>query len=324
MTRTALVTGAFGYSGTYLSRLLLQMGHDVRTLTNHPRNHPSIVSHPFTFDDADALTKAFTGVDTFYNTYWSRYAPGGTDHTQAVRHSRALLDAAARAGVRRVVHLSITNPDPDSFYAYYRGKASVEKHLRDSGLSYAIVRPTVIFGPDDILLNNIAWLLRTFHVFAIPGNGQYRLRPVAATDLAVLCTRLGDLRTNTIVDAVGPETFTFAELVDSIAAATGTRYRAVHTSPSVAAGLLRGLSWILRDVVLTRDEIDGLMAELIHVDGPATCPTRVTDYLRENADRIGRRYASELARRRPAPRTRMAPTADDLPTPATTPDQTEV
>jgi NADH dehydrogenase len=306
MTRTDLVTGAFGYSGTYLSRQLLQMGHKVRTLTNHPRQHPLIISHPFTFDDPEALTSAFSGVDTFYNTYWSRYAPGGTDHPQAVRHSQALIDAAVRAGVRRIVHLSITNPDPDSFYAYYRGKAAVEEYVRASGLSYAIVRPTVIFGPDDILLNNIAWLLRRFHVFAIPGDGRYRLRPVAATDLAVLCTKLGALHTDTVIDAVGPESFTFAELVDAIASATGTRHLTVRTPPSVVSAILRGLSWVLRDVVLTRDEIDGLMAELIHVDGPATCPTKVTDYLRENSDRIGRRYASELARRRPDPTTHPA------------------
>lgn len=309
MTSTDLVTGAFGYSGTHLSRRLLQLGREVRALTNHPRNHPLIISHPFAFDDPDALVTTFTGVDTYYNTYWSRYAPGGTDHPQAVRHSQALIDAAVRAGVRRIVHLSITNPDPDSFYAYYRGKAAVEEYVRASGLSYAIVRPTVIFGPDDILLNNIAWLLRRFHVFAIPGDGQYRLRPVAATDLAVLCTRLGALHTNTVVDAVGPESFTFAELVDAIATATDTRHLVVRTPPSVVSAILRGLSWMLRDVVLTRDEIDGLMAELIHVDGPATCPTRVTDYLRENADRIGLRYASELARRRPSTETHPAAAA---------------
>jgi NADH dehydrogenase len=307
MTRTDLVTGAFGYSGTYISRRLLQMDHGVRTLTNHPRQHPGISTYPYTFDDPDALTAAFTGVDTFYNTYWSRYAHGGTDHQQAVRNSRALIDAAVRAGVRRIVHLSITNPDPDSFYAYYRGKASVEDYIRASGPSYAIVRPTVIFGPDDILMNNIAWLLRRFPVFAVPGDGTYRLRPVAVTDLAALCTRLGDLDVNTTVDAVGPETFTFIELVDAIAKAIGARSRILTMPPAMVSAISRGLSRVLRDVVLTRDELDGLMAELVHVDGPATCPTRVSDYLRDNADRIGREYASELARRRPEP---VTPPAD--------------
>jgi uncharacterized protein YbjT (DUF2867 family) len=297
MSQTDLVTGAFGYSGTYLSTHLLAAGHSVRTLTNHPRPDPRITAHPYTFTDHDALVRAFDGVTTFYNTYWARYSPGGTDHPSAERNSAALIRAAKDAGVQRIVHISITNPDPNSFYAYYRGKAAVEDLVQNSGLSYAIVRPTVIFGSGDILINNIAWLLRRFHLFAIPGDGRYRLRPVAAEDLAALCVRLGDERTDTVVDAVGPESFTFAELVTAIARATGTRYQLIHLPPAVVAVLLRGISAVLRDVVLTRDEIDGLMAELIHVDGPATCPTRLTDYLRDNAGTVGQHYASELARR---------------------------
>lgn len=299
MSQTDLVTGAFGYSGTYLSGQLLRAGHTVRTLTDHPRPDHRITAHPYTFDDHDALVRAFTGVTTFYNTYWARYAPGGTTHSAAVGNSAALLEAARDAGVERVVHLSITKPDPHSFYEYYRGKAAVEDLVRGSGMSYAIVRPTVIFGNGDILINNIAWLLRRFHVFAIPGTGHYRLRPVAADDLAELCVRLGSERTDTVIDAVGPESFTFTELVQAIARATGTRVHPVHLPPAVVTVLLRGLSLLTRDVVLTRDEIDGLMAELIHVEGPATCPTRLTDYLHANAASVGRRYASELSRRRP-------------------------
>jgi uncharacterized protein YbjT (DUF2867 family) len=301
MSQTDLVTGAFGYSGTYLSRHLLESGHTVRTLTAHPRPDPQITAFPFTFDDPDAMVAAFEGVSTFYNTYWTRYAPGGTTHPQAVANSQALLTAARKAGVQRVVHISITNPDPNSFYEYYRGKAAVEGLVAASGMSYAIVRPSVIFGGGDILINNIAWLLRRFHVFAIPGNGRYRLRPVHVQDLVELCVRLGAERTDMVTDAVGPESFTFENLVAAIAEATGTRYFPVHLPPAVVALMLRGLSLLIRDVVLTRDEIDGLMAELIMVEGPATCPTRLTDYLGEHADDVGRHYASELARRRPVP-----------------------
>jgi NADH dehydrogenase len=300
MSQTDLVTGAYGYSGTYLRRRLQAAGHTVRTLTGHPPPDADIEVFPYRFDDPDALQAAFSGVTTFYNTYWARYEPSGTSHRDAVANTAALLAAAARAGVERVVHLSITNPDPGSFYAYYRGKAQVEDLVRDSGMTYAIVRPSVIFGGDDILLNNIAWLLRQFYVFAIPGDGRYRLRPVYVEDLAELCVRLGAERTDTVTDAIGPETFTFEELVATIARSIGSPFRPVHLPPALVSLALRGLSLVTRDVVLTRDEVDGLMAELVMVEGEATCPTPLTAYLAENADRIGREYHSELSRRVPA------------------------
>jgi uncharacterized protein YbjT (DUF2867 family) len=307
MSQTDLVTGAFGYTGTYLRRRLEGAGHTVRTLTAHP---PAATDHtvqvfPYTFGEPEALTRAFEGVTTFYNTYWVRYAPGGTTYEQAVANTEELFGAARRAGVRRIVHVSITNPDPQSFYAYYRGKARLEESLQGLGVPYAIVRPTVVFGGDDILVNNIAWLLRRFHVFAIPGDGRYRLRPVHVADLADLCVRLGAEREDAVVDAVGPEAFGFEDLVATLADTTGTRWWPVHLPPAVVAVVLRGLSVLTRDVVLTRDEVAGLMAELVMSDAPTSCPTRLTDYLRDNAATVGRHYHSELARRRGAPSGRV-------------------
>jgi NADH dehydrogenase len=302
MTQIDLVTGAFGYTGSYLRQRLQSAGHTVRTLTQHA---PSGEDHtvevfPYHFDDRASLTRAFEGVTTFYNTYWVRYAPGGTPYRRAVANTEAMFAAARAAGVERIVHISITNPDPMSFYEYYRGKARLEQVLGESGISHAIIRPTVIFGGDDILVNNIAWLLRRFHVFAIPGDGRYRLRPVHVGDLADLCVRLGSGRDDIVIDAVGPESFGFEELVGTLAEATGTRWWPVHLPPAVVALLLRGLSVLAGDVVLTRDEINGLMAELVMSHAPTSCPTRLTDYLRENAETVGRVYRSELARRGPA------------------------
>lgn len=304
MTQIDLVTGAFGYTGTYLRQRVQAAGHTVRTLTQHAPTgaDQTIDVFPYSFDDPVALSRAFEGITTFYNTYWVRYAPGGTTYSQAVANSEAMFAAARAAGVERIVHISITNPDPMSFYEYYRGKARLEQVLGESGVSHAIVRPTVIFGGDDILVNNIAWLLRRFHIFAIPGDGRYRLRPVHVDDLADLCVRLGGERTDVVVDAVGPESFGFEELVGTLAEATGTRWWPVHLPPAVVSLLLRGLSVLARDVVLTRDEIDGLMAELVMSHEPTTCPTRLTDYLRDHADTVGRAYHGELARRGPAGR----------------------
>jgi len=295
------VTGAFGYTGRYLSRRLQDAGRQVRTLTDHPRaqppGEPPIDVRPFAFDDPRALSASLRGVDTLYNTYWVRYTHAGTTYEQGVRNSRRLIEAAADAGVRRLVHVSITKPRHDSFYAYYRGKAEVEDAVRASGLSYAIVRPTVLFGGDDILINNIAWLVRHFPVFTVPGDGRYRLRPVATADLADLCVRLGADRDDVTVDAVGPESFAFEDLVAAVAGAVGARCRLVHVPPVVVSLLLPALGLLTRDVVLTADEIRGLMAEYVHVDGEATCPTRLTDYLAQRGREVGARYQSELSRR---------------------------
>jgi NADH dehydrogenase len=301
MSDIDLVTGAFGYTGRYLSRRLADAGRRVRTLTAHPRRpvagEPDVEVHPYRFDDPAALTASLRGVDTLYNTYWVRYAPGGTTYEQGVHNSTTLIRAAADAGVRRLVHVSITKPDRDSFYEYYRGKARIEEAVRASGLSHAIVRPTVLFGGDDILINNIAWLVRRFPVFAIPGDGRYRLRPVATADLADLCVRLAGEPDDVTVDAVGPESFAFEDLVATVARAVGTRCRLVHVPPALVGAILPVLGLLPRDVVLTRDELRGLMAEYVHVDGEATGPTRLTAYLAERGQQVGVRYQSELARR---------------------------
>ncbi len=295
------VTGAFGYTGKYISARLLDRGRHVRTLTAHPQASSRIEAHPFAFDEPAALERALRGVTTVYNTYWVRYPQAGASYDTAVANTGRLLDAAVAAGVERVVHISITKPAHDSFYAYYRGKAAVEDAVRASGLSHAIVRPTVLFGGDDILVNNIAWMVRRFGVFAIPGDGRYRLRPVAVEDLADLCVRLGQERDDVTVDAVGPETFAFEDLVRAVAEAVGARYLPVHVPARLLTPVLAVVGALVRDVVLTRDELAGLMAELVCVEGEATCPTRLTDYLDARGTQVGARYQSELARRRARP-----------------------
>lgn len=304
MPQIDAVTGAFGYTGRFITRRLLDAGHTVRTLTNHPRPSAEIDVHPLAFDDPDALARSLANVTTLYNTYWVRYQPGGTTYEQGVANTLRLLEAATRAGVDRVVHISITKPSHDSFYAYYRGKVAVEDAIHAGRLPYAIVRPTVLFGENDILINNIAWLARRFPVFAIPGDGQYRLRPVATADIADLCVRLGQARDNVTVDAVGPESYTFKDLVRLIANTVGATCRLIHLPPALVTPLLRGIGAITRDVTLTRDEIDGLMAELVHVDGETTCPTALSRYLADHRATVGRRYQSELARRRGGDRSR--------------------
>ena len=296
------VTGAFGYSGKYIARRLLDLGHEVITLTNSPdRTNPfdgRVKPYPFNFDNPDQLAQSLRGVSVLYNTYWVRFNHKLFKHADAVRNTERLFEAAARANVERIIHVSITNPSEDSPLEYFRGKARLERALADSALSHAILRPTVLFGQEDILINNIAWALRRLPVFGVFGRGDYRIQPIHVDDLAALAVEHGAGRDNVTIDAIGPETFTYRQLVKIIGEAIGRKKPVLSVPPSV--GYLAG--WLLGkcvgDVMITREEIKGLMADLLHVDSPPTGTTRLTDWIRRHADSLGRKYTSELARRR--------------------------
>lgn len=302
MTETGLsvVTGAFGYTGRYIAQRLLERGEAVRNLTRNPANFSpfgdQVERHPLDFDDAPQLIESLRGAATLYNTYWIRFARGPINHDTAVRNSRILIDAAVAAGVQRIVHISITSADAKSPLPYFRGKGLVESHIRDSGLSYSIIRPTVIFGREDILINNIAWFLRRFPVFPVAGQGDYRLQPVFVDDVARLSTESASSGGNITMDAVGPETFTFQELTRRIRQTTGGSARIVLLPSPLVRGIAQAMSAMLRDVVLTREELDGLMAGHLVSSEEPTGTTRLTDWIREHREILGRRYASELAR----------------------------
>jgi NADH dehydrogenase len=295
VTDVDVVTGAFSYSGRSIAAELTRAGRSVRTLTAHPQRAPKdspIDVWPLDFSDPRALESA----TTLYNTYWVRFAHGRTDHAAAVANSRLLFDTARRAGVERIVHVSITNPSLDADDPYFRGKAEVEQALADCGVSYAVVRPAILFGADGVLLNNVAWLLRRLPLFAVGGDGKYRIRPVHVDDLARLCVRLGAEREDVVMNAVGPDRPTFLELTRALRAAVGSHALIVR----VPGRLIPALSWVLgrvlRDVLLTPDEYRSMAAGRADVDGQATCPTSVLDWIAANGDVLGRTYANELTR----------------------------
>lgn len=297
---TVVITGAFSYTGKYTTKLLLNRGYKVRTLTNHPgRENPfgdRVEVFPYAFDRTEHLTEALRGASTLINTYCVRSPRGKTTFETAVRNTRALIAAAKDAGVRRIVHVSIANPSLQSPLGYYRGKAQLEQAVIESGLSYALVRPTVIFGLEDILINNIAWFVRHFPVFAVPGDGRHGVRPIYVEDMARLMVEAVGQEENAVFDAVGPETFTFEELVRLIAAKVGRPVRIVHVPAHVAYLCTRLAGLMMHDVVLTWQEYKGLMSNLLAPEGPATGETRLSQWLPENREQIGRRYASEVAR----------------------------
>lgn len=295
------VTGAFGYSGKYVAKRLIDEGCNVITITNSlGRKNPfgdKIQAFPFNFHDPKKLEETLQGVSVLYNTYWVRFNHKAFTYADAVRNSETLFRAAKRAGVKRIVHISITNPSIDSPLEYFSGKARLEQALIESGISFAILRPTVLFGKEDILINNIAWGLRYLPVFGVFGDGKYKLQAIYVDDLARLAIQYGKEKENSVIDAIGPETFTYRDLVKTLGEIIGKRRPIVSVPPGIGylAGLIIGK--IVNDVMITKEEIKGLMANLLYVESPPTGSTKLTDWAKKHSETLGLKYTSELARR---------------------------
>lgn len=296
------VTGAFGFSGKYIAKRLLDKGENVITLTNSfKRVNPfgeKVKAYPFNFDNSEKLTSSLQSVSVLYNTYWVRFNHKLFKHTDAVNNTICLFRAAKAAAVERIVHISITNPSERSHLEYFSSKAKLEQALKETGLSYAILRPTVLFGKEDILINNIAWVLRHLPVFGVFGDGKYHLQPIYVDDLAEIAVAQGEIRQDTIIQAIGPETFTFRDLVKEISKIIGVWRPIIPVPPTFGYLACSIIGKLVNDVLITRQEIEGLMADLLYVEAPPVGKTKLTEWAEEHADSLGRYYASEMSRRR--------------------------
>jgi len=304
MAARDLVTGAFGYTGSRIAERLLANDRQVATLTRR-----SVVEHPlasrverlaYDFGE-EALRRALDGVDTVYVTYWMRFPRGGATWEQIVENVARLARVSAAAGVRRLVYISVSNAAHDSSTAYFRAKAAAEDAVRSAAspaatMTAAIVRPTLLYGKTDILINNMAWTLRRLPVFGIPGDGRYRVQPVLVDDVAELCVALGGRDDAIEVVAAGSETLDFNELVGLVRAAVRSRALLLHMPPIAVLAATRLIGLGVRDVVLTRDEIRELMESLLVSAEPPTTPRKFSEWVAGHADAIGRRYSSELGR----------------------------
>lgn len=296
-----VVTGAFGYSGRQIAKRLLERGHRVRTLTGRPdRPNPfgeALEARAFAFDDPDQLRRNLEGTKILYNTYWIRFERGGLTFEQAVHNTLVLIEAAKAAGVERLVHTSITQPALDSPYPYFRGKAEIEEAIRASGLSYAILRPTVFFGEEDVLVNNMAWMLRRLPVFGLIGRGDYPLQPICVHDFARIALEMGERRDDVTADTVGPECFEMRDFLRAIARGIGSHNLLMPVPPSLAL-LVTDLigRWVVHDIVLTRHEVGALLAGHLCSHDPPLGTTKLTAWIAEHRATLGRTWANELGR----------------------------
>jgi uncharacterized protein YbjT (DUF2867 family) len=295
-----VVTGSFGFIGRSITERLLERGQPVRTITTHP-DKPSpfgseVEAYPFNFEYPRELEGSLRGADALYNIYWIRFEYDGMSYTRALHNTGTLFECARRAGVRKIVHIGVTGSSENSPLPYYRGKAAQDRLLRESGVPYDIVRASLVFGAGDILVNNIARLMRAFPVFPIFGDGRYEVQPVHVKDVADIAVRCGQAPGSTAVDAVGPERLAFKDFLRLIAEAVRPKILFLPMPPAVGIAFGRAIGWALGDVLLTADELRGLMRGLLASNQSPSGKIVFSKWLQANRDTIGRSYASELKR----------------------------
>lgn len=303
-----LITGAFSFSGRYIAEELLKLGEHVETLTGHPNpknpHYDQIIVKPYNFDDFDALIESFRGIDTFYNSYWIRFPYKGMNWKKAIENCNKLFKACKIAGVKKIVHISVTNCTVDSPYSYFRGKALVEELLKKCGVPYTILRVAWFYEDGDILVNDVAWLLRHLPVFGLFEYGTYKLQPISAKSLAKLAVESryqGEktINQNKIINAIGPETYTWKEFVLAINKTMGSKTLIVPFPgftgivPIIASTIL-GMA--LHDRLLTLEEIKSLEDNLCLTTDQPVGKRSFKKWLRRNSKLIGLEWHNEVKR----------------------------
>ena len=296
-----LITGASGFIGGAVAARLVGRA-EVRGLTSHPSKNrfgDRVRSFAYDFDDSRRMAPAFDGVDTFVNSYYVRFNYGGLTFENAVERSRALIAQAKSAGVRRIVHVSVSNASEASDLPYYSNKGRIERIVAESGVDYTILRPALVVGAGDILVNNIAYFLRRVPLFTIFGDGSYRAQPMTVDAFAEIAVEAVDGgHRNMTLAVAGPSDWRFVDMVRAIRRAVRSRALIVPAPAWVALGGLAVAGALLRDVVLTSDEVKGLTREYLYAESPLRRGADFAEWLArpEVSSMLGRRYESELAR----------------------------
>ena len=295
-----IVTGSFGYIGKYITQELISSGGRVKTITTHPdKPNPfgnDVKAYPYSFHNPELLISILKGCDTLFNTYWVRFNYGKSSFEKALGNTHILFDSAKKAGIKKIVHISVTNPSESDSLPYYRGKALQEKMLKELGISYDIIRPTLVFGAEDILINNIAWTIRRFPLVPVFGSGDYKVQPVFVEDLALIAVECAKKHASETLDAVGPETFTYKEMLQVIASVLNRDVKLIRVWPNIGIFLGKVIGFFVNDVLLTKDELRGLMANKLTSQQTPNGKTKFTEWLKANKETIGDRYTSELDR----------------------------
>jgi uncharacterized protein YbjT (DUF2867 family) len=294
------LTGAFSYTGRYIGQELLRRKISFQSLTNHPRPSvfpsASIPVAPLQFQDAPSLIATLRKSTILVNTYWIRYPAKGISHETAVQNIEFLVQCAKQAGIHKIIHISVSNPSKDSQLSYYKGKAEAEEIIQQSGIPFTILRPTLVFGKEDVLLHNIAWLLRYFPFFVFPSPSTCFIQPIFAEEVGCFAVESIHSYPNQTMDLAGPEVVSMKEMVQKIGRATGYTRPIYSTSLGITMAAVRILNTILHDRIITEEEILGLQNNLLVSSQPPLGKISFSDWLVQEGSSLCSHYINDYKR----------------------------
>ena len=261
-----LVVG--GCTGLVGRAVLAEFGGDRRIRSVHRRAAPSeaVAGVEWVGADASGLadwTPLLDGVDTVLTLAWYRQARRRRFERLADGLLRLVRDAEA-AGVRRFVHVSVPDAPAslETGLPYLTEKRRVDRGLEASRLDYTIVRPTMLFGPRDVLLSVMLRTIRRYHRFPMFGDGEYHVSPIAVSDLASILRREGERGGRRNVTVGGPRRWRYPDLTDALFDAAGLPPRYVTLGPRSSVRLARLLETLGSSLIYAY-EVEWLLSDML-------------------------------------------------------------
>jgi NADH dehydrogenase len=273
--RLVTILGGTGFLGRRIVRHLQEHGFAVRIATRHPErgrllfgsDEPRITSVQCDIHDERSTAAALAGAYAAVNAV-SLYVERGSEnfHSVHVDAARRVAREARAGGLARLVHLSGIGADPNSSSLYIRKRGEGELAVRDVFAEATLVRPAVMFAPDDAFLTTVIGLLRRLPIYPMFGRGRTRLQPVHAEDVAEAIARMllsAQLRGLTF-ELGGPRIYSYEEFLRIVAREASLKTILVPV-PFAAWSAIAGIAEILPSAPITRNQV-----ELMQIDTVAS------------------------------------------------------
>ena len=234
-----LITGGTGFVGSEIRKALAD--RELRLLVRDPSSVRDAGAAELVRGDVldpASLEPAMAGVDAVIHLVAIIEESGDKTFDLVIRQgSENVVTAARNAGVRRLVHMSALGAQPNPAYPYLNAKWGAEQAVRQSGLDWTIIRPSVIFGPRDGFVNVLAGLIRRAPIIPVVGSGESKFQPVAVGEVAAVYRAVLDdpAAIGQTYELGGGETYSYEEMLDVIAAQLGKRKPKLH----LPVGLMR-------------------------------------------------------------------------------------
>ena len=269
------ITGANGFVGRALVQMLVQRGHSVKRLLRRPYPDPDperIESVVGSLSDDHALAELCAGADAVCHLVAVIRERGpSTFHSVNVVGTQRVLAAAKTAGVDRVIHLSALGGDPASPYAYLRSKGLGEEAVKSSGLSFTILRASVIYGPDDEFINLLGAVALALPVVPIVGAGGNLFQPISLRNVCeVVCQCLEhEEHHRRTYELGGPDQLRYDDIVRAIAAEMGLRRLYIRLPIGIMTPAAHLMNRLLPHPPVTTGQLDLLGVDNVAADNAA-------------------------------------------------------